>query len=139
MVADLKLLLSGPMPHKWPVLALSMTITAVTVWALDHDAHAPPPKRQIIYVESWMADRKDSAIMEQQKKDLAQYEAALQRKQAEFRTTADLFGIEWREEAARNKAQRTAVVEAVNKDLDKRIAEAKAREAAAGSGDAAPR
>lgn len=121
-------MLSGPLPHKWPLLLLSMAMTGVMIWAFAHDARGPKRERQIIYVESWMADRKDSAIMEQQKKDLALYEAALQRKQKEFQSVADMVGIEWRKDEARNKAQRTAVLVAVNKQLDERIAAAKKRE-----------
>ncbi|MFT3965134.1 MAG: hypothetical protein QM690_04545 [Sphingobium sp.] len=128
-LADLKDMLTGPLPHKWPLLVLSMALTGVIVWAFAHDSQGTRPERQIIYVESWMADRKDSAVIEQQKKDLAVYEAALQKKQKEFQSVADRLGIEWREEEARNKAQRAAVLAAVNKQLDDRIAAAKKREA----------
>jgi predicted TIM-barrel fold metal-dependent hydrolase len=131
-LSDLMDMLSGPLPHKWPLLLLSMTLTGVMIWAFDHDARAPKPERQIIYVESWMKDRKDSAIIVQQKKDLAAYEVALERKQKEFQSVADKLGIEWRADEARNKARRLAIIAAVNKQLDQRIAVAKSREAGAG-------
>lgn len=123
-------MLTGPLPHKWPLLMLSIALTGVIIWAFNHDARAPKPEREIIYVESWMKDRRDSTIMEQQKKDLALYEAALEKKQKEFQAVADKFGIEWRADEARTKARRLAVLEAVNKNLDERIAVAKKREAA---------
>ncbi|HEX7871773.1 MAG TPA: hypothetical protein VF475_02610 [Sphingobium sp.] len=129
-LTDLLDMLTERRRHKWPLLILSITLTAVVIWAFEHDARGPKPERQIIYVESWMADRKNSTIIEQQKKDLALYEAALQRKQREFQSLADKFGIEWRKDEARNTAQRTAVLIAVNKQLDERIAAAKKKEAA---------
>ncbi|HEX7852833.1 MAG TPA: hypothetical protein VF503_03980 [Sphingobium sp.] len=139
-LSDLMDMLSGPLPHKWPLLILSIVLTGVIIWAFAHDARGPKRERQIIYVESWMANRKDSTVMEQQKKDLANYEVALQKKQKEFQSLADKFGIEWRSEEARNSAQRKAVMEAVDKQLDQRIAAAKKREASeaptAGSGSA---
>ncbi|MET0365557.1 MAG: hypothetical protein ABW169_12980 [Sphingobium sp.] len=129
-LTDLLDMLTERRRHKWPLLLLSITLTAVVIWAFAHDARGPKPERQIIYVESWMANRKDSVIIEQQKKDLALYEAALLRKQKEFQALADRFGIDWRKDEARNKAQREAVLVAVNKQLDDRIAAAKKREEA---------
>jgi len=129
-LADLIDMLTGPLPHKWPLLLLSITLTGLILWGFNHDARGPKPERQIIYVESWMKDRKDSTIMEQQKRDLGLYEAALEKKQKEFQSVADKFGIEWRADEERNKARRLAVLAAVNKQLDERIAAAKRREAA---------
>lgn len=135
-LADLVDMLSGPLPHKWPLLLLSITLTALIMWAFAHDARGPKPERQIIYVESWMKDRKDSTIMEQQKRDLALYEAALEKKQKEFQSVADKLGIEWRADETRNKARRLEILAVVNRRLDERIAAAKKREAAGGSAKA---
>lgn len=138
-MADILAYLAGPLPHKWPLLGVSIALTGVMVWALFEDSKKPPAPREIIYIQSWMADRKDSDILLQQKKDLARYEAALEREQRKFQTVADQFGLEWREDAARNKAQRLAVIAAVNKRLDEKIAQAKAKEAAAAASGEAPR
>lgn len=127
---DLKDFLVEPRAHKWPLLALSMALTGVIMWTFEYDSLSLKPGPQIIYVESWMADRKDSTILQEQKADLALYEAALAKKQREFQATADRFGVEWRQDAARNKVQREAVIAAVNKSLDERIAYAKKQEAA---------
>ncbi|MCE7794938.1 hypothetical protein LWE61_00045 [Sphingobium sufflavum] len=132
-LTDLKDFLVEPRAHKWPLLALSMALTGVIMWAFEHDSLSLKPGPQIIYVESWMADRKDSLILERQKADLALYEKALTKKQREYQNLADTFGVEWRKDAARNKAQREAVIAAVNKSLDERIAAAKKREAASGA------
>lgn len=137
-LADLKDVLVQPRAHKWPLLALSIALTGVIMWAFEYDSLTLKPGTEIIYVESWMADRKDSMILERQKADLAQYESALTKKQREYQNVADTFGVEWRADAARNKAQREAVIAAVNKQLDQRIARAKAREAADGHPAAAP-
>lgn len=127
---DLKEMLTGDRPHKWPLLVLSVALTVIIIWAFAHDARGPKREREIIYVESWMADRRDSDILIQQKKDVATYEAALERKQREFQSVADKFGIEWRQDEARNKARRLEVIAAVNRQLDAKIAAARAREAA---------
>jgi hypothetical protein len=126
---DFKDMFTGPRPHKWPLLGLAMAVTGIILWGFYHDSKAPKLPREIIYVESWMADRKDSMILERQKADLAIYEAALEKKQKEFQHVADLVGLEWRKDEARNRAQRLEVLTAVNKQLDAKIAAAKAREA----------
>lgn len=130
-LADLRVLVTGPRPHKWPILGLSVALTALIIWAFYLDARVPiSNEKEIIYVESWMADRKDSDILKRQKADLADYELLLEKKQREFQSVADRFGIDWKEEEARNKARRLAVIAAVNKRLDARIVEAESREAA---------
>lgn len=56
--------------HELGFLALSIGITAVIGWGFVHDSHFERPyKREIIYVESWPADRTDAQIIAQQKID----------------------------------------------------------------------
>jgi len=127
--ADLMDMLRGNRPHKWPVLALSVTLTAIIIWGFYLDSNPGiEKKKEIIYVESWMADRKDSDVIRQQKADLANYEAALETKQREFQSVADRFGIDWRKDEARNRERRQAIIAAINKQLDQRLANAEARE-----------
>ncbi len=78
-----------------------------------------------------MSDRKDSDIIRQQMIDLDKYEAALGKKQVEFQKVADSLGIEWREEEARNTAQRKAIMIMIHKRLDERLAAAEAKPPAA--------
>jgi hypothetical protein len=127
--ADLKDMLRGERPHKWPILALSVTLTGIMLWGFYLDSDPGIEKgKEIIYVESWMSDRQDSDIIRQQKKDLANYETALATKQREFQSVADRFGIDWRTDEARNRERRQAIIAAINKQLDERLARAEARE-----------
>jgi len=140
-LADLRDMFSPDRPHRWALLALSCTLTGLLLWGFMLDSRTPPKEREIIYVESWMNDRKDSDIIRQQMQDLANYEQALEKKQGEFQKVADMFGIEWREEEMRNRARRKEIIAAIQKQLGARLAKAEAREATAGrtssSGDGA--
>jgi len=135
--ADLKLMFSPDRPHRWGLLGLSAALTFLIIWAFQMDSRLPPKEREIIYVESWMADRRDSDIIRRQMVDLANYEAGLEKRQERFQRVADMVGIEWREEEAKNREQRKAIIAAVQKRLEERLAEALAREAAQGKAPAA--
>ncbi|MDI1294920.1 MAG: hypothetical protein PSY12_03415 [bacterium] len=117
-------------PHKWPVLGLSMAITYVIVWTFIQDANTNtmPTRNKIMYVQSWDANRTDAAVILQQKLDIARGEVALQKQQNRLQGYADAFGIEWRDEAARNAAKRKVVLKQVTADLDARLAKAQAEE-----------
>jgi len=132
--ADLREMFSPDRPYRWPLLALSAVLTGLMLWGLALDSRIPERPREITYVESWMADRKDSDIIRKQISDLAAYEASLVKKQGTYQELADTFGIEWREEAARNDAQRKAVIAAIHKRLQERLAAAEAREAQPAAG-----
>ncbi|MBO9575977.1 MAG: hypothetical protein J7494_09595 [Sphingobium sp.] len=129
-LADLKLMFSADRPHRWGLLGVSAAITFVLLWGFMLESRRPEPERQIIYVQSWMADRKDSDIIRQQLKDLDQYESDLQKSQVKWQQFADAAGIEWRKDEARNRELRTATRAAMKKLLQKKLAEALAREAA---------
>ncbi|MBB3982543.1 hypothetical protein GGR44_002206 [Sphingobium fontiphilum] len=122
-------------PHKWPLLGLSAAMTWVIVWAfvVDANTNTMPTRNKIIYVQSWDANRSDAAIILQQKIDLAKREAALQKKQKEMQGLADAFGIDWREEEARNTARRKQALKAINAQLDDRLAKAEQAEGAGGA------
>lgn len=122
-------------PHKWPLLGLSAAITWVIVWTfvVDANTNTMPTRNKIIYVQSWDANRSDAAIILQQKIDLAKREAALQKKQKEMQGIADVFGIDWREEEARNTARRKQALKAINAQLDDRLAKAEQAQGAGGA------
>jgi hypothetical protein len=112
--------------HKWPLLGLSVAITWAIVWAfvLDANTNTMPRRNRIIYFQSWRADRSDAAIILQQKIDLARREVAIEKRQKEMQGVADMFGIAWREDEARNTARRKDAVKQINALLDKRLVKA---------------
>lgn len=113
-------------PHKWPLLGLSAAMTWLIIWAfiVDANTNTMPTRNKIIYVESWDANRSDAAIILQQKIDLAKREAAIERRQREMQGVADVFGIDWRKDEARNTARRKEAVKEINALLDNRLAKA---------------
>ncbi|OHC98113.1 MAG: hypothetical protein A2095_04865, partial [Sphingomonadales bacterium GWF1_63_6] len=119
-------------PHKWPLLGLSAAITYVIIWAfiVDGNTNTMPTRNKIIYVKSWDANRSDAAVILQQKMDIARYEVALSRSQKDMQKVADMVGIEWREDAARNSAKRKEALTRINAMLDERLAKAKQAEEA---------
>lgn len=120
-------------PHKWPLLGLSAAMTWLIIWAfiVDANTNTMPTRNQIIYVQSWDANRSDAAVILQQKMDLAKREAALQKRQREMQGVADVFGIDWRAEEARNTARRKEALKQINAQLDARLAKAEEAEKSA--------
>lgn len=117
-------------PHKWPLLGLSVAITWVIIWAfiVDANTNTMPTRNKIIYFQSWDAKRSDATIILQQKMDLARRDAAVQSKQKEMQKVADVFGIDWRKDEARNSARRKEAVKEINAMLDARLVKAQADE-----------
>ena len=74
-------------------LALLSTIIIVILFLVDSKINTAPPP-QLVYVESWSANRTDAEIIEQQKKDQAARRAALAEKQRQYQKLEKQFGIE---------------------------------------------
>lgn len=121
-------------PHKWPLLGVSMALTGLIIWAfiVDANTNTMPRQNKIIYFQSWDSNRSDAQVILQQKIDLAERELALRKKQKEMQKVADMFGIDWRQDAARNDARRAEALKYWNDQLDKKLAAAKAEEKAGG-------
>ena len=119
-------------PHKWPLLGVSVAITWVIIWAfiVDANTNTMPTRNQIFYVQSWDANRSD----------VAKREAAIEKKQKEMQGVADIFGIDWKADEARNTARRKEALKQINAQLDQRLAKAEGAEksAPAQSGAARP-
>jgi hypothetical protein len=113
--------------HKWPLLGLSAAMTWIIIWAfiVDANINTTPRRNQIIYIQNWDANRSDAAIIMQQKLDLAEYEVRLREQQSKMQKVADVFGVEWREDAARASAERAIALKQINARLDERLARAK--------------
>ena len=126
--------------HKWPLLGVSAALTYVIIWTfiVDANTNTMPTRNKIIYVQSWDASRSDAAVILQQKMDFAKREAALQTQQKKMQGFADAFGIEWRDEEARNTARRKEAVKQINALLDSRLAKEEAGGKPADAGTARP-
>lgn len=75
-------------------LALSLLVTAILVIEFMVDSKintAPAP--QVIYVESYSANRTDAEIIADQKKDQAKREAARAERQRQFQELENRFGM----------------------------------------------
>lgn len=112
--------------HKWPLLGLSAAMTWLMLWVFifSADTGTEPRRNKIIYFQNWRADRSDVEILMQQKRDLALNEARLLDRQEDMQKLADMLGIEWREEEARNTARRKEILKQINDKLDERLAKA---------------
>ena len=118
-------------PHRWPLLGVSVAITwvIIQVFMIDANTNTTLKQDQIIYFENWTENgRSDAAIIQKQKDDLADYVTRLHAKQREMQRLADRLGIDWREDAKRNSAKEAAALKYLNAQLDKRLAEAEAKE-----------
>jgi hypothetical protein len=75
------------------ILAVLATSIIVIEFFVDSKINTAPPP-QIIYAESWDANRTDEEIIAQQKKDQAEREAALKERQRQFQELENKLGIE---------------------------------------------
>jgi hypothetical protein len=74
-------------------LAILSTIIIVILFFVDSKVNTAPPA-QIVYAESWSANRTDAEIVEQQKKDQAAKKAAEAEKRRQYQKLQKQFGIE---------------------------------------------
>jgi len=75
------------------MLAVLVTIIIVIMFLVDPQINTAPPQ-QIIYVESYPANRTDEQIKADQKKDQAERDAALKERQRQFQKLENQLGIE---------------------------------------------
>ncbi|HYJ83745.1 MAG TPA: hypothetical protein VEW26_13000 [Allosphingosinicella sp.] len=84
--ADLRAFTSERRPHHWVALALALAIPLGIVLIFDLDGRTNiMPGPQLIYVESWPANRSDEEIKAQQKIDQAWRDKANKERQEQFR------------------------------------------------------
>lgn len=93
--ADLKAFLSRRSREQTlgAALALLITLVIVVVFFVDASVNTAPPP-QVIYAESYGADRTDADIIADQKERQAAREAALKARQEEYRKLQRQLGIE---------------------------------------------
>lgn len=73
-------------------LALLSTVIIVILFLVDSKINTAPPA-QIVYVESWSANRTDAEIVAQQKKDQEARRAAQLEKQRQFQKLEKQLGM----------------------------------------------
>ena len=75
------------------MLAVLATTIIVIEFFVDSKINTAPPP-QIVYANSWNANRTDDEIIADQKKDQAEREAALKERQRQFQELENKLGIE---------------------------------------------
>jgi uncharacterized protein involved in exopolysaccharide biosynthesis len=92
---DLRDAFRGMDRRRWLFLALAVVLTVVTMFGflLDSDIRNLGLKTQVIYVESWRADRTDAEIAAQQQRDLVLKREAEARRQEQYKRLEEKLGI----------------------------------------------
>lgn len=84
--ADIRAFTSQRSPYQWAGMAVAIVMPVLIILSFLHDSsHGVQPGPQLIYVESWPANRTDAQIIADQKRDQAEREAAQKERQREFR------------------------------------------------------
>jgi hypothetical protein len=84
--ADIRAFTSERRPHHWVALALAVAIPVAIILVFDLDGRTNiVPGPQLIYVESWPANRTDEQIKAQQKIDQAARDKAMKERQEMFK------------------------------------------------------
>ena len=73
-------------------LAVLVTMIIVIEFVVDSKINTAPPQ-QIVYAQSWSADRTDAQIIADQKKDQAKREALAKEKQRQFQKLEKQLGM----------------------------------------------
>ena len=73
-------------------LAILVTMIIIIEFLVDSKINTAPPP-QIVYAESWKADRTDAEIIAQQKIDQAKRDAAAKEKQRQFQKLEKELGM----------------------------------------------
>lgn len=76
--------------YLFAVLAIAMPMIIVTGFVIDSNIRPSP---QIIYVESWPADRSEAQILADQKKDQAKRDAIRRERQRQFQELERRLGM----------------------------------------------
>ena len=73
-------------------LAVLVTMIILIEFMVDSKINTAPPP-QVIYAESWPANRTDAEIVAEQKKDQAKRDAAAKEKQRQFKELEKQLGM----------------------------------------------
>ncbi len=94
-LADLRSVLARRGRSQWIAGGLAIGLPALIVagFVADANTNTTPPRRQLIYAESWRADRSDAEIVAQQKIDQAAKERRAAERRQEYRRLEKRLGI----------------------------------------------
>lgn len=121
---DLREFVAQPQPYRWRVLALSAAATySIFAVMFAQEAKGPPPPPEIIYIETWRADRSDAEIVAgniaataERKEREAQLAASRERVREMYKTLGRMSGMDVekieREARAQQAAEAAAKTEA---------------------------
>ena len=73
-------------------LAVLVTMIILIAFMVDSTIYTAPPP-QVVYAESWPANRTDAEIVAEQKKDQAKRDAAAKEKQRQFKELEKQLGM----------------------------------------------
>jgi hypothetical protein len=73
-------------------LAVLVTLIIIIEFVVDSKINTAPPP-QIVYAESWSANRSDAELIAEQKKDQAKRDAAAKEKQRQFKELEKQLGM----------------------------------------------
>ncbi len=92
---DLKSMFKGMDRPRWAFLILAFTLTGALLWGflVDSDWRNLGLKPQLIYVESWRADRSDAEIQAQQARDSRLRAEAEAERQRQFQQLENKLGL----------------------------------------------
>ena len=74
------------------ILSILVTLIIVIEFVVDSKINTAPPP-QVVYAQSWSADRTDAEIVADQKKDQAKREAYAKEKQRQFQKLEKQLGM----------------------------------------------
>ena len=95
LIADLRAFFSERRPHQLVAAALAIAMPVIIVIGFIVDARTNiAPGEQLIYVESWRADRSDEEIKADQQRRQAEREAAQAERQRQFKQLEKQLGME---------------------------------------------
>jgi len=80
---DLRTFLTTRERHEWLFAGIAVAITAFILFAFWHDSRVEPME-EIVFVQSWPANRTDAEIVADQKKDRIAQDKALAERRATF-------------------------------------------------------
>lgn len=94
-LADLRAVLARRGRHQLIAGGLAIILPALIIagFVIDANTNTAPPRRQLIYAESWRADRTDAEIIAQQKIDQAEKEQRAVERQEAYKRLEKRFGI----------------------------------------------